>query len=265
MSGAIRLSLPLLPEVMVAPTGARRTKLDHPTLPLTIEEIVLAAEACHLAGADGLHAHVRDGEGRHVLDAGLYGELIAEMSPRVPGMRVQITTESVDRYGPKEQRQVAREVAARCTRPLGISVALREMVREGDGEDTAGSRDFYHWAVESGVVVQHILYGAEELVRLRELIEGGVIPGEELALLFVLGKYGDDDSGGVHDLPPFLRGMEALSAEVEGAGRVEWSVCAFGRGEIACLREAWRNGGKCRIGFENSVLRSDGELAEDNA
>ncbi|MGR4000853.1 MAG: 3-keto-5-aminohexanoate cleavage protein, partial [Alphaproteobacteria bacterium] len=33
----------------------------------------------------------------------------------------------------------------------------------------------------------------------------------------------------------------------------------------ACLREAWRNGGKCRIGFENSVLRSDGELAEDNA
>ena len=49
-----------LPRIMVAPNGARLTKADHPTLPVTIEETVAAALAARAAGADGLHAHVRD-------------------------------------------------------------------------------------------------------------------------------------------------------------------------------------------------------------
>ena len=61
-----------LPALMVAPNGATKTKADHPALPVTIPEIVACAEACARAGADGIHAHVRDAEGRHVLDAGLY-------------------------------------------------------------------------------------------------------------------------------------------------------------------------------------------------
>ena len=45
----------------------------------------------------------------------------------------------------------------------------------------------------------------------------------------------------------------------------DWAVCAFGRGETACLIEAHRCGGKLRVGFENSLLHADGTIARDNA
>ena len=58
--------------VMVAPNGARRTKADHPNLPLIPAEIAREAERCAAAGASVLHLHVRDEDGRHSLDPRLY-------------------------------------------------------------------------------------------------------------------------------------------------------------------------------------------------
>ena len=81
--------------IMVAPNGARRNQLDHHGLPITIAQTVLAAAACQGAGASVLHGHIRDEQGRHSLDIGLYKELIAEMAIGVPDMLVQITTEAV--------------------------------------------------------------------------------------------------------------------------------------------------------------------------
>lgn len=71
-----------LPRLMVAPTGARRGKADHPALPVSIPEIVATAVACFAAGARAIHAHVRDAGGLHSLDPGLYRELLAELHRR---------------------------------------------------------------------------------------------------------------------------------------------------------------------------------------
>ncbi len=68
-----------LPRVMVAPNGARRTKADHPRLPVAVDEIVSEAKACLEAGATALHAHVRDDQGRHSLDPGRYRELLSAL------------------------------------------------------------------------------------------------------------------------------------------------------------------------------------------
>ncbi|MEF9602808.1 3-keto-5-aminohexanoate cleavage protein, partial [Paracoccus sp. PXZ] len=89
------------------------------------------ARECHAAGAGGIHAHVRDAEGRHVLDAGLYAELIAELARAVPEMAVQITTEAVGRYSPAEQRALVARL-----RPAAVSVALREITAEPDARLT---------------------------------------------------------------------------------------------------------------------------------
>ena len=43
-----------LPEIMVAPNGARRTTADHPALPVTIPQTVATAKACFEAGAGAL-------------------------------------------------------------------------------------------------------------------------------------------------------------------------------------------------------------------
>ncbi|MFO7770296.1 MAG: 3-keto-5-aminohexanoate cleavage protein, partial [Roseovarius gahaiensis] len=112
-----------LPNLMVAPNGARRTKSDHPALPITLSEIIETAKSCAAAGADGLHLHLRDAEGLHLLDAGLYREALVELRAQVPGLALQVTTEAAGRYAAPHQRQVALKSGADM-----VSVALREMV-----------------------------------------------------------------------------------------------------------------------------------------
>ena len=55
------------PFIMIAPIGARRTKVDHPALPIKQPEILAEAEACHAASADALHLHVRHATGAQAL------------------------------------------------------------------------------------------------------------------------------------------------------------------------------------------------------
>lgn len=240
---------------MVAPNGARRSKADHPALPVTIAETVETARRCHAEGAEAIHAHVRDRQGRHVLDAGLYRELLGELALVVPGMGVQITTEAVGRYDPEAQRRVVREV-----RPQAVSVALREMLPDAD--QTEAARAFYHWAVEADIAVQHILYAADELSELFAAIRSGIVPSNSLQLLFVLGRYADGQQSRLSDIDPFLASLEPLADEI---GDVEWAVCAFGQKETDCLVQGVRRGGRARIGFENSLWNRDGSVAADNA
>lgn len=240
-----------LPDIMLAPNGARRSRRDHPALPITIAETVAAAQSAHAVGAQALHAHVRDDAGQHVLDAGLYRELIAEMLRQVPGMPVQITTESVGRYSPESMRRVVEAV-----RPEGVSVALSEMWPVDAPDPDA--RRFYQWAGEAGIVVQHILYTPDDVMRLARLTVAEDIPGP-LQCLFVLGRYDPALPATPAMLDPFLAAARAMP------NPVDWAVCAFGPAETECLLTAIQRGGKARIGFENNILGPDGVPAPDNA
>ena len=135
---------------MVAPTGARKTRDDHAALPLEIDQTVHEAALCQQAGATVLHAHVRDEHGRHVLDAGLYRELIAEMDSRVPGMLVQITSEAVGRYTPAQQIECVQAVVPRMA-----SMSLREIT--GGFGDTGLAQRFFAWCSEHGVHLHAML------------------------------------------------------------------------------------------------------------
>ncbi|MCY4495536.1 MAG: 3-keto-5-aminohexanoate cleavage protein, partial [Acidimicrobiaceae bacterium] len=140
---------------MVAPNGARRTKADHPNLPITIAELVSDAIACYQAGAQAIHAHVRDQSGHHTLELGLYRELIQEMAIAVPDMLVQLTTESAGKYSPSSQRKILTNLEADS-----VSVAIREFL--ADDELDSASRA-YHQALEQGINVQHILYDRNDI------------------------------------------------------------------------------------------------------
>jgi uncharacterized protein (DUF849 family) len=240
-----------LPRIMVAPNGARRTKADHPALPITIPEIVACAAACHTAGADGLHAHVRDADGTHVLDAGLYGELLAELARVVPAMQVQVTTEAVGRYTPAEQRRLVETL-----RPPAVSIALREITAE---PDLGVTRRFFSFCAEARIGVQHILYDTLDVDRLANQVHEGVVPAEGLQVIHVLGRYAPGQVSNPEDL-------QAPIGRLAASGLVaDWAVCAFGPAETIILVEACRRGGKARIGFENNFLNADGTLAADNS
>ncbi|MFN3824301.1 MAG: 3-keto-5-aminohexanoate cleavage protein [Pseudorhodobacter sp.] len=243
--------LAVLPRVMVAPNGARRGKADHPALPVTIAETVATAAACHAAGAGAIHAHLRDGDGRHWLDAGAYAELIAEIARAVPDMAVQITTEAAGRYDAPAQRALLERVA-----PEGVSIAVSEMLSDGD---RAAARACYHRLAEAGVAVQHILYEPSHIAILAQETAAGTIPEGALCVLYVLGRYTDGQQSDPASIAPFLAAAEAAGVSPD------WAVCAFGSAETACLAAAFAQGGKARVGFENNLHMADGSLAPDNA
>jgi 3-keto-5-aminohexanoate cleavage enzyme len=234
--------------IMVAPTGARRRKADHPALPITLAEIIETAQDCWKAGARGLHAHVRDHDGAHVLDAGLYRELIAEMARVQPEMLVQITTEAVGRYSPADQRGVVKQVM-----PRAVSVSLREMLADGP----AG--DFYHWAQEADIAVQHILYDSADISLLAQATAKGQVPQQGLQAILVLGRYTVGQRSDPADLAPLVQQLTRFSPQAD------WAACAFGQAETACLKRAFDLGGKARVGFENNLVDASGNVATDNA
>ena len=140
-----------LPKLMVAPNGARRTKSDHPSLPITDAEVIETAIACQAAGADGIHIHIRDANGNHEIDVGHYKAILEQLRDAVPEMYLQVTSESAERYSGEDQRAIVRALS-----PSHVSVAVREMVRDPADWDVA--QEFYEWAHASQVDIQHILY-----------------------------------------------------------------------------------------------------------
>ena len=233
--------------LMVAPNGARRGRGDHPALPVTPQQTAEAAAACFAAGAQELHLHVRDDEGRHSLDAGRYGEALAAVQEGVPGMAVQITTESAGIY------DVAAQLAClEALRPAAASVSVREMA-----QDPGLAACAYAVCQEAGTRVQHILYGPSCIAQLRRWYRDGVIPESMRDAIFVLGKYS----------PPVLARPEGLAVFRDATAdlRLNWAVCAFGRYEQACLLAAVAAGGDARIGFENNIETPEGGLLADNA
>ena len=240
-----------LPRLMVAPNGARRGKIDHPQIPITIPEIVETAIACAAAGADGIHLHVRDGDGKHTLDAGLYRELIADLKRAVPKLKRQITTESVGVYSPSEQRALVQEL-----HPESVSISTMEMYSNNEFKEV---ERFYLWCQQENIAVQHILYGSEDLNRLDKLLTNIELTQQPPQLLFVLGRYAIHQESNPQDLVPFITWLESKQLEAE------WAVCAFGKGETQCLKKAHELGGRVRVGFENSIWNADGSIAENNA
>ena len=234
------------PHIMVATTGARLGKADHAALPINTDEIVKTAHLCRTAGAHSLHLHIRDEAGLHSLDAGRYREVLNELSAQVPDMRVQITTESADLFDVSEQLNCLAKV-----QPRWASISVREIAREPDLADR-----IYGCCAEQGTEVQHILYDVSDITLLNKWQHEGIVRTLQNSVLFVLGRYSEGQTSSPEDLTPMLNAMPTRS---------QWMACAFGPLEHDCLIEAAHLGGNLRVGFENSLQDSDGNIWSDNS
>ncbi|AWN22684.1 class III aminotransferase [Deinococcus irradiatisoli] len=234
-----------------APNGGRHTAQDHPALPLTPASLARTAAECLDAGANLLHVHVRDAQGRHTLDAATYREAFAAIRSEVGERLVlQATTEALGRYSAAEQL-----AAVRGLRPEAVSLAVAELFgRDVPDADVAA---FLRELQLDQVLVQYIVYSAAEEQRLVALAQRGLIPGP-FWTLYVLGRYGQARPSTPADLLPFA----PFSA---GRAAAPWAACAFGQGELRCLVAAAAFGGHVQIGFENNLLTPEGEPATSNA
>ncbi len=240
--------------IMVAPNGARRTKADHPRLPITIAETAREVARCADAGASAVHVHVRDAEGVHVLDADLYRDVTAAIAREAgTDIVVQATTEAVGRYSPQQQIAMVRDL-----KPEAVSVGLREVLPSEDLVPAAA--DFYAWCFAERIAVQHILYDLGDLHAFLEFVRRGVIPGSHWSVLYVLGRYTTNQESDPNTLRTFLDVMDTAEERHSTA----WTICAFGRGETTSATAAMAMGGHARVGFENSLWGPDGSLMSGN-
>ena len=242
--------------VAVAPNGARKTRKDHPALPITPQELADCAAACRDAGASMLHLHVRNAAGGHSLAPGDYRPAVEAVRQAVGrSLVLQLTSEAVGIYAPAEQQAMVREL-----RPEAVSLALREILPDAASEPAGAA--FLAWAHREEIVAQFILYSPDDVDRYGELRRRGLIPEGRHWVLFVLGRYTAGQRSSLADLLPMLAAWRTLG---EIAVDVPWATCAFGPREIECSLGAAALGGHVRIGFENNLLLPDGRAARDNA
>ena len=237
--------------VAVAPNGARKTKADHPAMPVTADECARTAAACREAGAAMIHLHVRDADEKHSLDADALADAIAAVRRETgDGMIIQMTTEAVGIYRPEEQM-----AAVRAVRPEAVSMAIRELCAD---QDAVGAfADFLSWLRRESVSPQFILYSPEDCEWFAELRRRGAVPYDRPFVLNVLGRYAPGQKSVPANLLPFLQADDGLL--------FDWAICAFGPRECACALTAAALGGHARVGFENNIYLADGSVAPDNA
>lgn len=236
--------------IAVAPNGARKQKTDHPALPLSPAELAETAVQCQEAGACMLHLHVRDAEGGHSLDVDAYRLATAAVRDAVgPDMIIQITTEAVGIYSVDQQIDMVRQV-----KPEAVSLAVRELCAAADDEVRAGR--FFSWLQREQICPQYILYSVEDVMRFNALRQRGIIPGDNVCVLLVLGRYSKTGASSPEELLPMLSAA---------ADDIVWSACAFGASEAACMLLAAELGGHARVGFENNMRLVNGEIASDNS
>ena len=237
--------------IAVAPNGARKTKADHPELPITPEDVARTAVLCREAGASLIHLHVRDSGEGHTLDADAYRTAISAIRAELgDSIIIQATSEAVGIYTPDQQMAMVQEV-----QPESVSLAIREICPDQAHEKQAAA--FLGWLMRERIHPHYILYSDEDVVRFGDLRSRGVIPGDRPFVLYVLGRYTKGQVSEPGDLLPFLSAAKDQS--------VHWSVCAFGKKEGACALTTTALGGHVRVGFENNMYLADGSLAPDNA
>jgi 3-keto-5-aminohexanoate cleavage enzyme len=242
------MAAPLI--ISVAPNGARRSKLDHPAIPLTPAEIAEEAERCADAGAALLHLHVRDADGKHSLSPGAYRSAIDAIQRRVGNrLLLQITTESCGIFTVDVQMAAVLSV-----KPPAASFAVREFC--ANPRDEPRARDFFAAVRDLGTLPQFILYEPAEIDRLRDLMSAGVIPFPAPSVLFVLGRYAAGPSSAPASLVPFL---------ARWGDKEPWTVASFGLSELRVAAAVIALGGDIRVGLENNLQRPDGSYLESTA
>lgn len=230
--------------IMSAPNGARRQKSDHPALPISPHDMAVCAEEIISAGASMLHLHVRDDQNAHSLDVERYRASIAAIRDAVGfDIIIQATSEAVGRYSRHEQMAMVKEL-----KPEAVSLALREICPSDD--ELGETAQFIDWMTKERIFPQYILYDESDYRRFEAYRKHGIFQNDLPFALFVLGNYQDTSPEGE---------IEQLKQHTKESA-FPWAVCGFGTNEINSVSHAVKNNGHIRVGFENNIWRTEGQL-----
>lgn len=235
--------------ITAALTGAELTRHQHPRLPITPEEIGLAAAQCAEAGASIVHVHARWPDGSPTQSAEVYAQIIEAVQQRCDVI-VQVSTGGAVGMTPAER------LAPVYLRPEMATLSMGS-VNFGRGVFTNLPDDIEHFAremVRLGVKPELEVFDAGMLATAKRYIAQGLLPATA-HIDFALGVPGG--------MPGTPQALQYLVAEVPA--NTTWSVAGIGAAQLPLSALAIVLGGHVRVGLEDNLCYRKGELARDNA
>ena len=248
--------------------GARLPR-EHRALPVTPADLAREAAAAVAAGADDLHLHAKDAQGRDVLDAGPLAAALDAVRAAVPGVRVGVTTGAWAASDPRARVAAVRswtvlpDAASVNWHERGADVVAGALLERGVGVE-AGLWD--EAAVSTWAASAHRDRCARVLVEL----PGGVDPARTRAEADALLARVAATAVGATAVGATAVGATAAgaTAAVTGTGVASAALPVQLHGEATStwtlLRHAGRLGLGARIGLEDVLHLPDGTRAAGN-
>ena len=255
--------------ITCAVTGNLTRPDQTPYLPITPGQIVDSCLGAADAGAAVVHIHVRDPvSGAPSMELALYEEVVSLLRSKNPELILNVTTGPGGRFVPSPddprvaaegstlvvpERRVEHIAALRpdiCTLDLNTMNSGAQVVINTPGN----VRRMAKIIREAGVRPEIELFDSGDIALLHDLLIDGTLSGP-LLCSFVMGvKYG------------FQPGPETVlyARHLLPAG-AQFTAIGIGRSMFKMAAQSYLAGGHVRVGLEDSVYLTKGELASSNA
>jgi uncharacterized protein (DUF849 family) len=255
--------------ITCAVTGNLTTPEQTPYLPITPQQIGDACLGAADAGAAIVHIHVRDPlTGRPSMLLDHYVDAVQRIRARNPELILNITTGPGGRFVPSAddpkvaaegttlmlpEKRVEHIAVLRpeiCTLDLNTMNSGREVVIN----TPPNVRRMAKVVAEAGVKPEIELFDSGDIALMRDLLADGTLQGPVLCS-FVMGvRYGFQPAP-----ETVLYARELLPKDAE------FTAIGIGKAAFTTVAQSYLAGGHVRVGLEDSVYLSRGQLATSNA
>jgi uncharacterized protein (DUF849 family) len=255
--------------ITCAVTGNLTTPEQTPHLPITPEQIADACLGAAEAGAAIVHIHVREPEsGKPSMELGYYRDVVERIRAQNAQLILNITTGPGGRFVPSPdepriaaagttlmvpEKRVEHIAALRpeiCTIDLNTMNSGKEVVINTPGN----VRRMAKVMRDAGVKPEIELFDSGDIALMRDLLKDGTLEGPALCS-FVMGvRYGFQASP-----ETVLYARNLLPADAE------FTAIGIGKAAFTAVAQSYLAGGHVRVGLEDTVYLSRGQLASSNA
>jgi uncharacterized protein (DUF849 family) len=255
--------------ITCAVTGNLTTPEQTPYLPITPQQIADACLGAADAGATIVHIHVRDPlTGRPSMLLDHYVDVVQRIRGRNPELILNITTGPGGRFVPSvddpkvaakgttlmlPEKRVEHIAVLRpdiCTLDLNTMNSGREVVIN----TPPNVRRMAKVIAEVGVKPEIELFDSGDIALMRDLLADGTLQGPVLCS-FVMGvRYGFQPAP---ETVLYARDLLPNDAEFTAIG--------IGKAAFTTVAQSYLAGGHVRVGLEDAVYLSRGQLATSNA
>ncbi|MEP3112636.1 3-keto-5-aminohexanoate cleavage protein [Nisaea sp.] len=255
--------------ITCAVTGSADTTGKSPAVPVTPKQIADAALDAGKAGAAVVHIHVRDPEtGKASMDLELYRETVGRIRETGSDIVINLTTGPGGRFIPGDIEPIdfaagtslkAPETRMQHIADLLPDICTLDVATLNFGEHAMVNvpkhlRAMADRAKELGVTPELEVFDSGHILLAKQLIKEGHLKSPALFQLCLGIPWGAPAT------PEGMAFMKSLLPEDS-----MWSAFGISRGEFPMVAQATMLGGHTRVGLEDNLYMSRGELAKSNA